>query len=443
MIFERRESEVFERRESEVRSYCRTFPTVFRKAEGAELFGEDGKRYIDFFAGAGALNYGHNNPRIREKIISYLNSCGIVHSLDMFTPAKREFLQAMETLILKPFAMDYKIQFPGPTGTNAVEAAIKLARKVTGRSGIIAFTNGYHGMTAGALAVTGNNYHRRTMGGMLGNTTFMPYDGYFGPDVDTADYLEKFILDESSGVDPPAAVLLETVQGEGGINVASFHWLRRVEEICHRNNILVIVDDIQAGCGRTGSFFSFTPAGMTPDIITLSKSLGAYGLPFSVVLLRPHLDCWDPGEHNGTFRGNNLAFVAATEALRLYWTDTAFSQTVRHKAQILRHELDNIIGTMPPDMALVRGRGLMCGMVFEHDAKLAKLITAEAFQRGLILETCGARDQVVKFLPPLIIDESLLLEGIAILRESVASVLAACRNHKNEIDNTLAQEVST
>ncbi len=227
------------------------------------------------------------------------------------------------------------------------------------------------------------------------------------------------------------------------INVASFHWLRRVEEICHRNNILVIVDDIQAGCGRTGSFFSFTPAGMTPDIITLSKSLGAYGLPFSVVLLRPHLDCWDPGEHNGTFRGNNLAFVAATEALRLYWTDTAFSQTVRHKAQILRHELDNIIGTMPPDMALVRGRGLMCGMVFEHDAKLAKLITAEAFQRGLILETCGARDQVVKFLPPLIIDESLLLEGIAILRESVASVLAACRNHKNEIDNTLAQEVST
>lgn len=414
---------IFERRESEVRSYCRAFPVVFNKAEGALLFGENGNRYIDFFAGAGALNYGHNNPLIRKKLIAYLNSGGLIHSLDMFTPAKREFLQAMENIILKPLSLDYKIQFPGPTGTNAVEAAIKLARKVTGRSGIVAFTNAYHGMTAGALALTGNSYHRRSSGSMLGNTTFMPYDGYFGRDTDTADYLEKFIEDGSSGLDLPAAILLETVQGEGGINVASLAWLRRVEDICRRHGVLLIVDDIQAGCGRTGSFFSFTGAGITPDMVTLSKSLGAYGLPLSVVLIRPDLDCWDPGEHNGTFRGNNLAFAAATEALKLYWSDGTLSAVVRHKANILRSELELLTRSMPHGTAVVRGRGLMCGMAMQ-EAGLASRITAEAFSRGLILETCGAKDEVVKFLPPLTIDESLLREGLAILRDSVESVAA-------------------
>ena len=417
---------IFDRIESQVRSYCRAFPVVFQRAQGSLLFDENGRRYIDFFAGAGALNYGHNHPAIRERLIEYLRSDGVIHSLDMFTPAKRDFLQAMENLILKPLSLDYKIQFPGPTGTNAVEAAIKLARKVTGRAGVIAFTNGYHGMTAGALALTGNSYHRRVAGSMLGHSHFMPYDGYFGPDVDTADYLERFLVDESSGVDLPAAILLETVQGEGGIHVAKSQWLRRIEQICRRLGILLIVDDIQAGCGRTGSFFSFTQAGILPDMVALSKSLGAYGLPLSVVLIRPHLDCWDPGEHNGTFRGNNLAFAAAAEAIRLFWADDRFALSIQRKAAVVRRNLELLLRTLPPHTAVVRGRGLMCGMAFEEHCGLARKITAAAFDRGLVLETCGAQDQVVKLLPPLTTDENLLAEGVAILGQCIDAVM---QNH--------------
>ncbi|NUN98837.1 MAG: diaminobutyrate--2-oxoglutarate transaminase, partial [Candidatus Omnitrophica bacterium] len=267
---------VHERLESQVRGYCRSFPTIFTTAKGAQLFDWKVRRYIDFLCGAGSLNYGHNNPEIKEAVIEYLLSDGILHGLDLATEAKERFLDVFEGLILKPRNLEYKIQFTGPTGANAVEAAFKLARKATGRRNIVSFTNGFHGVTLGALAATGNSYYRRAAATTLGETTFMPYDGYFGPDFNTLEYIRKVLTDGSSGVDLPAAFIVETVQGEGGLNAASAGWLRGLQALGRELGILLIIDDIQAGCGRTGTFFSFEGFGIIPDIVLLSKSLSGY-----------------------------------------------------------------------------------------------------------------------------------------------------------------------
>ena len=301
--------------ESQVRSYCRSFPVRFEHAKGARLETVDGDSYIDFLAGAGTLNYGHNHPVLKKALQKYIESDHIVHGLDMETAAKEAFLEGFYRVILQPRDMNYKVQFPGPTGTNAVEVALKIARKAKKRSNIVSFTNAFHGATMGSLATTANSHYRDASGVTLQGVSFLPYDGYFGPDIDTSEMLEKMIKDGSSGLDHPAAVLVETVQGEGGINVASGEWLRKVERICRENDILFIVDDIQMGCGRTGTFFSFEQYGIEPDIVTLSKSLSGYGLPMALVLMKPELDLWKPGEHNGTFRGHNLAFVTAKAAL--------------------------------------------------------------------------------------------------------------------------------
>ncbi len=323
---------VFEELESEVRSYCRSFRTVFSKASNDKLWDVAGREYIDFFAGAGALNYGHNNERIRQKLVQYLLEDGITHSLDMATKAKEDFLIRFQEVILKPRGLQYKVMFPGPTGTNAVESAMKIARKVTGRETVLCFTNAFHGMSLGSLSVTGNKFKRKGAGVALNHSVFMPYDGYFGADTDTVAYMEKLLDDPGSGVPLPAAVIVETVQGEGGLNVASVPWLKRLEKLCDQRGILLIIDDVQMGCGRTGTFFSFDEAGIRPDIVCLSKSIGGYGLPMALTLIKPELDVWAPGEHNGTFRGNNLAFIAATEALS-YWETDAFSVEVIRKAK--------------------------------------------------------------------------------------------------------------
>ncbi|MCL4693397.1 MAG: diaminobutyrate--2-oxoglutarate transaminase, partial [Candidatus Hydrogenedentes bacterium] len=351
--------ETFERMESEVRGYCRSFPTVFTRAQGACLFDTEGKRYIDFLSGAGTLNYGHNNPAIKKDVVAYLEDDGLIHGLDMASQAKQTFLETFEEVILKPREFEYKVQFPGPTGTNAVEAAFKLARKVTGRSNIVSFTNGFHGVSLGSLAATGNSHFRDASGVSLPEITFMPYDGYLGADVDTLDYFERALEDRSSGLDHPAAVIVETVQGEGGLNAASFSWLRRLERICNDNGIILIVDDIQAGCGRTGTFFSFEGAGINPGIVTLSKSLSGFGLPMSIVLMRPNLDVWDPSEHNGTFRGNNLAFVSATSALNMYWRDDDFMLEIAKKGRHIRERLGEWLARHSKLFTEVRGRGMM------------------------------------------------------------------------------------
>ena len=408
---------IIEQLESEVRSYVRSFPAVFDTAEGAYLIDEHGNRFIDFFAGAGTLNYGHNNPRITQAMIEYLGRNGIVHGLDKATVAKKNFLQKFHDTILVPRNLDYKVQFTGPTGTNAVETALKLARMVKRRSNIIAFTNGYHGLTMGSLAVTGNDFYRDEHYGARANADSMPYDGYFGDDVNTIEYLRKFISDKSSGVDLPAAIIVETVQGEGGINVASIEWLQQLEALCREFDILLIIDDIQMGNGRTGSFFSFERAGIKPDMVTLSKSIGG-GLPMALVLMRPELDQWKPGEHTGTFRGNNLAFVAATEALG-YWDNDDFAEGVAYKGRILEQLLQEIVDKYPELEIRLRGLGMAWGLDFRSRPGFAADVSREAFNKQLVIELAGAEDNVVKFLPSLTIDEETLREGIAIIDEVI------------------------
>lgn len=416
---------IFDDMESEVRGYIRSFPVVFDVARGSEMFDEHGNRFIDFFAGAGVLNYGHNNPRFSQAIIDYLQRGGIVHGLDKATVAKRAFLTKFRDTILAPRNLNYKVQFTGPTGTNAVETALKLARMVKRRSNIIAFTNGYHGLTLGSLAVTGNYYYKDESYGSRSNSAFMPFDGFLGEGVDSIDYMRRFLEDGSSGVDLPAAVIVETVQGEGGVNVASIEWLQKLAALCREFDILLIIDDIQVGNGRTGTFFSFERAGIQPDMVTLSKSIGG-GLPMAILLMRPDLDQWKPGEHTGTFRGNNLAFIAATEALG-YWDNDDLATAVTHKGEIMRSELERIAARFPQLQASVRGLGMIWGLELPQ-AGVAGETSSEAFSRGLVIETAGADDQVLKFLPSLLIDEETLREGLAIVESSLEALLE--RRHR-------------
>ncbi|MHA6798362.1 diaminobutyrate--2-oxoglutarate transaminase [Bounagaea algeriensis] len=412
-------NDVFATLESEVRSYSRNWPTVFDRARGSWLFDERGDAHLDFFAGAGALNYGHNNPVLKRALIDYLEDDRVTHGMDQATAAKRDFLQDLQRIVLHPRGLEYKVQFPGPTGTNAVEAALKLARKVTGRHQVIGFTNAFHGMTLGALAVTGSAGKRRGAGVPLPHATPVPYDDHTGPEPDFG-HLERLLHDPGSGLDAPAAVIVETLQGEGGVNAARDEWLRRLREICRDHGILLIVDDVQMGCGRTGPFFSFEGAGIEPDIVCLSKSIGGYGMPLALTLLKPELDVWKPGEHNGTFRGNNPAFVTGSAALRHYWSDDELRRSTERKGERTGEVLGKIAAEHPGSTA--KGRGLARGLSFADGESAAKVARA-AFDRKLLVETSGPDDEVVKVMPPLTVTEEELEQGLGILREAVTDAL--------------------
>lgn len=413
--------DTFERLESRVRSYCRSFPVVFERAEGPYLFDTQGRRYIDFFCGAGALNYGHNHPAMKEALAEYLGRNGIVHGLDMATTAKRRFMERFEQVVLGPRNLDYRMQFTGPTGANAVEAALKLARRVKGRRNVIAFTNSYHGLSSGALAVTASSFYRNEAYVNRSDVAFMPFEGFLGDKVDTIYFLERMIREYASGIDLPAAVIVETIQAEGGVNVASVEWLKKLAALCQRYDVLLIVDDIQVGCGRTGAFFSFDRSGIRPDIVVLSKAISGFGLPMSLVLLRPDLDLWEPGEHTGTFRGNNLAFVTATEALR-FWETDAIVLSTKDKSRKLQESLRELARQHKPLQLKIRGVGMIYGLEIEP-AELVKPIASAAFDRGVVLEVCGPRRNVLKILPPLNIDCEVLQEGIAALDQAIDSVV--------------------
>lgn len=413
---------VFERRESAARSYCRGMPAVFTKACGSELFDAAGNRWIDFLAGCSSLNYGHNDPDMKMALIDHISGDGIAHGLDLHTDAKARFIAAFERHILGPRGMDHRLMFTGPTGTNAVEAAMKIARKVTGRTNIIAFTNGFHGVTNGALAATGNGYHRAGAGMGLSGVTRMPFDGYFGEGTDTADYLETMLADPSGGIDAPAAIMLETVQGEGGLNAARPEWVRRIAEIAKAHGALLIVDDIQAGCGRCGSFFSFEDMGVAPDLVTMAKSLSGFGLPMAMLLVRPEHDAFGPAEHNGTFRGNTHAFVTARIAVEKFWSDDIFRAGLAEKAALIEEALTQLAGIVPGSR--LKGRGLMRG-VDVGSGDLAGDICARAYENGLVIETSGSEGQVVKVLAPLTTPAENFREGFAILHAAARDAVAA------------------
>jgi len=407
--------------ESNVRYYCRRMPCVFTTARNSIMWDEDGGEYIDFLSACGSLNYGHNHPRLKAPVLDYLLNDGIVNSLDLHTSAKQEFIRKFRKVVLEPRDLEYRLQFTGPTGTNAVEAALKLARKATGRRMIAAFTNGFHGMTLGALAVSGSSSARQSVGGLLDGVVRLPFEGYRGAGIAELDRFQAMALDPSSGVEPPAAFIVETVQGEGGLNVASEKWLRRLSALAHALGSLLIVDDIQAGCGRTGKFFSFEGAGIEPDIVCLAKSLSGIGLPMAVVLLKPDCDVWSPGEHSGTFRGNNLAFVSAAAALEL-WTEPAFTGSLSALTTIIHETIRQIVEDSAPVPLRMKGLGMMSGIEFPSGA-LAARVADVAFKRGVLIETAGPNDEVLKIMPPLTIEANLLGEGLRRLREAVRTVL--------------------
>lgn len=412
---------IFEKRESQVRSYCRNFPAIFKKAKGAEQFDENGERYIDFFAGAGALNYGHNHPYIKEQIMAYLSEDNVIHALDFFTEAKRDYLEAFDRLILAPRGMNHKVMFCGPTGTNAVEAALKLARKNTGRNNIIAFHGDFHGMTLGSLSVTGSSHHRECAEAVLPKATFMPY-GY-GAKFDTLEYLRDTLNDTSRGFEIPAAIILETIQAEGGVRPAPIEWLQGIRQICDDFGIIMIVDDIQVGCGRAGGgFFSFEQANIIPDMITLSKSISGFGNPMGLLLLKPELDIYTPGEHNGTYRGVQLSLIGARAGIEVFVQEDIPAQVAKKNRMVMDFVEKEILPLC--DAFSVRGRGLIIG-VDTKDGVLAKKIGDECFRNHLIIERSGRDDEVLKIMPPLVIEESLLMEGLTILKKSIETVLNA------------------
>jgi len=420
------QTDIFDRRESQVRSYCRSFPVTFARAEGSQMFDTEGRRYIDFLAGCSTLNYGHNDPDMQDALIDHIKSGGIAHGLDMYTVEKARFLEAFEEIILKPRGMDHKVMMTGPTGTNAVEAAMKLARKVTGRRNIVSFTNGFHGMSMGALSLTGNAGKRAGAGsGPLCGATHMPYDRSLGADIDTLKHLEIMFDNPSSGLDAPAAFIFEPVQGEGGLNAASDDWMQGIARLAKKLGALLIIDDIQSGCGRTGTYFSFEQAGIEPDMITQAKSLSGFGLPFAALLIKPEHDIWKPAEHNGTFRGNTHAFVTARVTLEKFWKDDSFAAEVRRKGAHLHDRLSKIAKQVPG--AEMRGRGMMQG-INVGSGDVAEQVCAEAFERGLIIETSGANDEVVKFLGALTMPDAVLDEGLDMLENAVG---AATSNKKD------------
>ena len=412
-------TDIYTRRESQARSYCRAFPVTFTKAVNATLTDASGRDYTDFLAGCSSLNYGHNDPDMKSALVEHITADGVTHGLDMHTDAKAAFLDSFERLILAPRGMDHKVMFTGPTGTNAVEAAMKLARKTTGRDTIIAFTNGFHGMTMGALAATGNAGKRAGAGTTLSGVVRMPYEGAL-EGVDSLAMIRAMLDNPSSGFDAPAAFLIEPVQGEGGLNAASAEFLQGIQALAREHGALVIMDDIQAGIGRTGPFFSFEDMGVTPDLIPLAKSLSGMGLPMAALLIRPDLDIWKPAEHNGTFRGNNHAFVTARVALEKFWSDDSFRQQTAEKSEFLTRRLREIAAHVPG--ATLKGRGMMQGVDL-GSGDLAAQICATCFEHGLIIETSGAHDEVVKVLAPLTIPQAQFAAGLDILEAAVKSAL--------------------
>jgi diaminobutyrate-2-oxoglutarate transaminase len=405
----------FEEFESNVRYYCRRWPTVFTTSKGSVITDEDSKEYLDFFAGAGVLSYGHNNPELVEVAIAHLRSGKLLHSLDTFTAEKRAFLDTIDNLILKPRGLDMVVQTVGPTGATAVEAALQLAQRITGNRGVIGFEGSYHGMTYRAASISASMAGRQVVA-HVGDFVALPF-------VDVMTERDLELLDEAlkSGVkgEKIGAIILEPTQGEGGARPFDPAYLQAVRKKASEYGALVIADEVQAGVGRTGTFFSFEGSNLDPDIICVSKAISGLGLPMALNLIRRGLDTWNAGEFSGTFRGNNLAFATSTKMMQLYWADNNFEKETEAKGVLVRNALASIADTYEELKFDVKGNGLLCGLNVKN-TELADKVTHAAFDRQLIVETCGAGDMVVKLLPPLTTTQDELRDGLNRLTESFA-----------------------
>ena len=433
-----------QRQESNARSYPRRIPLALKRARGIHVEDVEGRQFIDCLAGAGTLALGHNHPVVVEAIQRVLADELPLHTLDLTTPVKDRFVQDLFGVLPEALRREAKVQFCGPTGTDAVEAALKLVRTATGRSTVLAFQGAYHGMTQGALSLMGSLGPKQPLGALLGSgVQFMPYPydyrcpfGLGGEAGVRANlhYLENLLLDPEGGVQLPAAVILEVVQGEGGVIPADIEWLRGVRRITEQAGVAMIVDEIQSGFARTGRMFAFEHAGIVPDVVTLSKAIGG-SLPLAVVVYREWLDKWSPGAHAGTFRGNQMA-MAAGSAVIDYLVQHDVSQHAEAMGQRLRGHLHTLQRDFP-QLGDIRGRGLMLGVeLVDPDGpvdalghppvsrSLAPKVQRECLKRGLILELGGRHGAVVRFLPPLIITAEQVDEVADRFGQAVLAALA-------------------
>lgn len=408
--------------ESNVRSYSRVFPATFARGQGAVLADEAGNEWLDFLSGAGALNYGHNHPVLKAALMRYIECNGVVSSLDLQTAAKHDFLAALGEVLLGPRRLDYRCQFCGPTGTNTVEAALKLARKATGRRGVVSFSNSYHGMSAGAMSASASFRRRKEQYLSPDWVTFLPFDGFTGLD-DELGFTRAMLTAPGSGISAPAAFIVELVQGEGGVNIASTRWVQEIRRLASELGAVFIVDEIQSGCGRTGRFFAFEHHDIVPDLVCVSKSISGLGLPMGLLLIAPQLDVWMPGEHNGTFRGFNYAFVTAAEALRHFWADPHFAAALANRSEQLYALLASLAAEFPDRIVRVNQLGMIAGVRMAGGA-MASQVQQHCFGHGLIVETSGPDAATLKLLPPITIGAAELERGLTLLHDGIATLAA-------------------
>ncbi len=429
--------------ESNARSYPRRIPLELKRAQGIHVQDSEGRWFIDCLAGAGTLALGHNQPEVLQSMRNLLDGQRPLHTLDLMTEAKDEFINELFALLPPEFAKDARIQFCGPAGTDAVEAAMKLVRTATGRSNMMAFHGAYHGMTQGALGLMGNLGPKAYLGGLASGAQFLPfpydYRCPFGVGGEAGEriglhYIENQLTDPESGVMPPAGMILETLQGEGGVVPTSANWLREVRRITRDAGVPLILDEIQCGVARTGKPFAFQHADIVPDVLVLSKAIGG-SQPMAVVVYNASLDVWKPGSHAGTFRGNQLAMVAGSTTLRI----VREQQLDQHAAAMGERLTEHLCALQKdyPQMGDVRGMGLMLGVEmvdpdghpdvlgrFPQSGELASKIQRQCLQRGLIIEVGGRRSSVIRFLPPLIVTAAQIDQIAEIFSAAISAAVS-------------------
>lgn len=426
-----------EHRESNARSYPRRLPIAVKRAEGIHITDMDGKQYIDCLAGAGTLALGHNHPVVREAIEDVLQSYLPLHTLDLTTPVKEAFVDELFDSLPLSFSKKAKIQFCGPTGGDAIEAALKLVKTATGNRTILSFQGGYHGSTHGTLSISGTLGAKKKIGALVPDTHFLPYPyeyrcpfgiGKDGHQV-SSTYIQNILDDPESGIVTPAGIIVEVVQGEGGSVPAPIQWLKELRRITKERGIPLIIDEVQTGIGRTGKMFAFEHAGIEPDVLVLSKAIGG-SLPLSVVLYDRKLDKWEPGAHIGTFRGNQMA-MAAGQATLQFIKENQLPEHVSVMGDYFMEQLRNI-QKQAISIGEVRGRGLMIGIEIINPSKqpdkqgsypayseLARKIQQECFERGLILEIGGRHGTVIRLLPPLIMTKPQIEDVLQRFQEAI------------------------
>lgn len=427
--------------ESSARSYPRKFPFALKKAKGVTLEDVEGNKYIDFLCGAGTLALGHNDDEVNKSMVDLIESGSPLHTLDLTTPTKDEFIETIHSILPFDMAKDVKIQFCSPSGTDATDAAIKLCKIATKRSTVIAFSGGYHGMGHGAMAVTGNCYAKSQVPNLMPGVQFMPYPYSYrcpmglGGEAGTkacANYFERLLKDPESGVSKPACVIIEPIQGEGGVIPAPVEFLQAIRRVTTELDIPLICDEIQCGMGRSGRVFAFEYANIVPDVILASKAIGGTQ-PMSVVIYNKKLDVWGPGSHAGTFRGNQLAMAAGTVVMKRISKPQFLADVVR-KGELFKNRL-LALQKECPIIGDVRGKGLMLGIEFvdpngEKDlmghplesGTVCARVQKECFEHGLVMEKGGRYGSVMRCLTALNISDEDLLKGIEIFEKVVRSV---------------------